>query len=306
MVGHEIIGTVSRIGAGVPTLASSPASREIKVGDRVGVGAQSMSCLKPECEACADGEESYCPRIVGTYNGRYADKSKSYGGFAEYWRGPAHFVVKIPDALPSAEAAPLLCAGVTVFAPLRKHGTGPGKTVGIVGVGGLGHLGIMFAKALGADRVVAISRSSSKKADAVQGLGADGFIATGEEKGWAKKYSRSLDIILCTVSGGDMPFSQYLRLLKRDGTFIQVGAPEDPLPQLAAFSLIQKGVKVTGSNIGSPEDIRKMLQLAAEKRVLPWIEKRPMSDVNAALKDMHDGKARYRYVLQNGDPQAKL
>jgi alcohol dehydrogenase (NADP+) len=103
-----------------------------------------------------------------------------------------------------------------------------------------------------------------------------------------------------------MPLGQYLRLLKRDGVFVQVGAPEDALPPLMAWSLIQKSVKVTGSNIGSPEDIRQMLALAAEKRVLPWIQKRPMEDVNAALKDMHDGKARYRYVLENGEVQAKL
>ncbi|KAJ5201509.1 8-hydroxygeraniol dehydrogenase [Penicillium cinerascens] len=306
VVGHEIIGIVERVGSAVPTLPSSPASRSIKLGDRVGIGAQSMSCLKPDCEACADGQESYCARMTGTYNGRYADKSKSYGGFAERWRGPAHFVVKIPDALPSAEAAPLLCGGVTVYAPLKKYGAGPGKTVGIVGIGGLGHMGILFAKALGADRVVAISRSSSKKADALEGLGGDAFIATGEEKGWAKNHSRTLDIILCTVSGPDMPFAQYLRLLKRDGTFVQVGAPEDALPPLMAFSLIQKGVKVTGSSIGSPEDLRQMLKLAEEKRVLPWVQKRAMGEVNEALVDMHEGKARYRYVLQNGEAQAKL
>jgi alcohol dehydrogenase (NADP+) len=167
-------------------------------------------------------------------------------------------------------------------------------------------MGILFAKALGADRVVAISRSSGKKGDAVGGLGADGFIATGEEKGWAKKNSRTLDVILCTVSAHDMPFAEYLRLLKRDGTFVQVGAPEDALPPLMAWSLIQKSVKVTGSNIGSPADIRDMLRVAAEKRVLPWVERRDMRDVNAALGDMHDGKARYRYVLENGPDQAKL
>lgn len=306
VVGHEIIGKVVRVGSGVPTLASSPTSRGIKIGDRVGVGAQSMSCLRPDCEACADGEENYCTRMTGTYNGRYADKSKSYGGFAMHWRGPAHFVFRIPDSLPSAEAAPLLCGGVTVFAPLRKHGAGPGKTVGVVGIGGLGHLGILFARALGADRVVAISRSSSKRADALQGLGADAFIATDEETGWPKKNSRTLDIVLSTVSGPDMPLTQYLRLLKRDGVFVQVGAPEEPLPQLTAWSLIQKSVRVTGSNIGSPDDIRQMLQLAAEKRVLPWIQKRPMQEVNAALVDMHAGKARYRYVLQNGEPHARL
>lgn len=305
VAGHEIIGIVERIGTAVPTLPSSVASRSIKVGDRVGIGAQSMSCLKADCEACADGQESYCTRMTGTYNSRYADKSKSYGGFAEQWRGPAHFVVKIPESLPSAQAAPLLCGGVTVYAPLKKYGAGPGKSVGIVGIGGLGHMGVLFAKALDADRVVAISRSSSKREDAIEGLGADGFIATGEEKGWAKKYSRTLDVIICTVSGPDMPLAGYLRLLKRDGVFVQVGAPEDALPALMAFSLIQKGVKVTGSSIGSPEELRMMLKLAEEKKVLPWIQERKMGDVNQALVDMHEGKARYRYVLRNGE-QAKL
>ncbi|KAJ6151793.1 8-hydroxygeraniol dehydrogenase [Penicillium chermesinum] len=282
VVGHEIVGIVERIGAGVPTLSSSPASASIRVGDRVGIGAQSGACLRAECEACADGEESYCPRITGTYNGRYADKSKSYGGYAERWRGPAHFAFKIPDGLPSAEVAPLLCGGVTVYAPLKKYGVGPGKT------------------ALGADKVVAISRSSSKKKDAVEGLGADLFIATAEDKKWGRTYERTLDVIVCTVSGPNMPFAQYLRLLKRNGTFVQVGAPEDALPALPAYSLIQKGVKVTGSNIGSPEDIRQMLKLAAEKRVLPWVQKRAMSDVNQALEDFEAGKPRYRFVLQNG------
>ncbi|EYE94951.1 NAD(P)-dependent alcohol dehydrogenase [Aspergillus ruber CBS 135680] len=311
VVGHEIIGTVTRIGADVPTLRSSPASRDIRVGDRVGVGAQSGSCLKAECEACADGRENYCSRIMGTYNGRYPDegKSKSYGGFAEYWRGPAHFVFKIPDALPSAEAAPLLCAGVTMFSPLRKYGAGPGKSVGIIGIGGLGHLGILFAKALGCGRVVGISRTSGKRNDTLEGLGADAFVATDEEPKWARAYSRSLDLIICTVSSPEMPLSGYLRLLKTDGVFVQVGAPEQPLPPVMAFSLIQKGVKITGSNIGSTEDIREMLKLAAEKRVLPWIQKRAMKDVNVALKDLHAGEARYRYVLLNEmetGTQAKL
>ncbi|PLB49612.1 GroES-like protein [Aspergillus steynii IBT 23096] len=309
VVGHEIIGTVRRVGSAVATQSSSPASQHIQPGDRVGIGAQSASCLRPDCSACADGLENYCPRITATYNSRYRDgsKSKAHGGYATRWRGPAHFVFRIPAALPSAEAAPLLCGGVTVYAPLRKYGAGPGKSVGVVGVGGLGHMGILFAKALGSERVVAISRSSSKRGDAVEGLGADGFIATGEEKDWARRYSRTLDVIICTVDAADMPLSQYLRLLKVDGTFVQVGAPEKPLPGLPAWSLIQKSVKVTGSSIGSPGEIREMLQLAAEKRVLPWIQKRGMDEVNAALGDMHAGKARYRYVLENReDVQARL
>ncbi|KAH8431143.1 NAD(P)-dependent alcohol dehydrogenase [Aspergillus melleus] len=318
VLGHEIIGTVRRVGSAVssPTPSTSTSSspsqsddQTIQPGDRVGIGAQSASCLRPDCAACADGQENYCTRMTATYNSRYRDdaNSKSYGGYATRWRGPAHFAFKIPAALSSAEAAPLLCGGVTMFAPLRKYGAGPGKSVGIVGIGGLGHMGILFAKAMGCDSVVGISRTSSKKADAVTGLGADGFIATSEEKNWAKRHSRTLDLIICTVDAADMPLSGYLRLLKLDGTFVQVGAPEQPLPALTAWSLMQKSVKVTGSSIGSPEDIREMLRLAAEKRVVPWIQKRAMREVNEALGDMHEGKARYRYVLENGEElQAKL
>ncbi|KAL3465160.1 Afadin and alpha-actinin-binding-domain-containing protein [Aspergillus heterothallicus] len=311
VVGHEIVGTAVRVGSKV---TPTPDGQIIKVGDRVGVGAQCSSCLRPDCEACADGEESYCPKIVGTYNSRFPDGSKAYGGYANRWRGPGHFVFKIPETLRSEEAAPMLCGGVTVFAPLRRFGAGPGKSVGIVGIGGLGHMGLLFARAMGCDSVVAISRSSAKKADALwsgaggqgQGLGADTFIATGEDKNWARKHARSLDLIICTVSGENMPLSGYLRLLKRNGTFVQVGAPEEPLPALRAFSLIQKGVKVTGSNIGSPADIRAMLQLAAEKGVRSWVQTRPMEEVNLALTEMHEGKARYRYVLENGGKVGKL
>ncbi|KAL4917106.1 hypothetical protein BDW62DRAFT_218334 [Aspergillus aurantiobrunneus] len=304
VVGHEIVGTATRIGSALP------ASKKIKVGDRVGIGAQCSSCLRPDCEACADNEESYCPRMVATYNSRFPDGSKAYGGYANRWRGPGHFVFAIPEGLSSAEAAPLLCGGVTVYAPLRRFGAGPGKTVGIVGIGGLGHMGVLFAKAMGSDSVVAISRSSAKKADAVgaapDGLGADAFIATGEDKNWAKQNDRTLDLIICTVSGKDMPLSGYLRLLKRNGVFVQVGAPEEPLPALRAFSLLQKGVKLTGSSIGSPDDIRAMLELAAEKRVKPWVQTRPMEEVNLALADMHEGKPRYRYVLENDKKTGKL
>ncbi|KAE8146729.1 Afadin and alpha-actinin-binding-domain-containing protein [Aspergillus avenaceus] len=299
VVGHEIIGTIERIGSAVTGF---------HLGDRVGIGAQSDACLRADCEACADGQENYCPRITGTYNNRYRDekRSKAYGGFAERWRGPGHFAFKIPDSIPSAQAAPLLCGGVTVFAPLRKYGAGPGKAVGIVGIGGLGHMGILFAKAMECTRVVAISRTSRKRDDAVSGLGADAFIATDEDEKWARRHSRSLDLIICTVDAPDMPLAQYLRMLKVDGTFVQVGAPEKPLPALPAWSLIQKGVKVTGSSIGSTEDIRQMLRLAAEKKVVPWVQERSMRDVNAAVKDMDAGKARYRYVLVNDGVQARL
>ncbi|RAL08636.1 NAD(P)-dependent alcohol dehydrogenase [Aspergillus homomorphus CBS 101889] len=311
VVGHEIVGHITRLGAAVPSLPAPYSA--FQIGDRVGVGAQILACLLPDCDACSTGQENYCPRITGTYNDRFYDATflkktavKTMGGLARTWRGPAQFVFKIPDALSSAHAAPLLCAGATVFTPLRKYGAGEGKRVGVVGIGGLGHLGVLFAKAMGCERVVAISRSSAKRQDVVEGLGADGFIATGEEENWAKKYERTLDLIICTVDGDDMPLSRYLRLLRVGGTFVQVGAPEKPLPQVLAWAFIQKGVSLAGSNIGSREDIRAMLELAAQKNVLPWIEKRPMEEVNAALKDMDAGRARYRYVLENGEPDSKL
>jgi alcohol dehydrogenase (NADP+) len=236
--------------------------------------------------------------MVGTYNGKYPDGSKSYGGYSTYVRAPAHFVVKIPDALSSAEAAPMLCGGVTTWSPLVNNGAGPGKSVGIVGIGGLGHFGLLWAKALGCDKVVAISRSSSKRKDALE-MGADEFIATGEDADWAKKNSRTLDLIVSTVSGADFPMSKYLQLLRTHGQFIQVGAPEEAIPGFNAFALLMKGAKIGGSSIGTPKQIREMLAFAAEKGIHPRIQERPMKDANQALVDMDEGKARYRYVLVN-------
>lgn len=280
----------------------------LQVGDRVGVGAQNDSCRGRlgDCEECAAGLENYCRvKNVGTYNSRHLNGDKSYGGYALYHRAPSHFVVKIPDEITSAEAAPMLCGGVTTYAPLKFHGAGPGKSVGIIGLGGLGHFGVMWAKALGADKVVVISRSSSKKNDALA-MGADGFIATDEEKDWAKKYASTLDLIVSTVSSTSMPLTGYMNLLRLDGTLVQVGAPEDGLPNLGAFGFIQKRLKLTGSLIGSPQDIMEMFKLAVEKRVKPWIQEVPMKDANKAIVDMDAGKARYRYTLVNEDSQGTI
>ncbi|KAI9927277.1 hypothetical protein ASPWEDRAFT_165841 [Aspergillus wentii DTO 134E9] len=292
-VGHEIVGIAVRVG--------SKAEGGIKVGDRVGVGAQSDSCLgrKGDCEECAAGLEQHCStHMVGTYNSTYMNGGKSYGGYALYNRSPSHFVVKIPDAIPSAEAAPMLCGGITTYSPLRQNGCGPGKKVGIVGVGGLGHFGIMFAKALGADKVVAISRKSDKKEDALK-LGADQYIATDDDADWVSNNSRSLDLIISTVSSSKMPIAGYVSLLRTGGTFVQMGAPEDGALSIPAFILIMNRIKFGGSLIGSPDEIREMLQLAADKKVHSWVEERPMKDANKTILDMDAGKARYRYVLVN-------
>ncbi|KAF2270448.1 GroES-like protein [Lojkania enalia] len=292
-VGHEVVGHIVRIGSAV-----SPAFR---LGERVGVGAQALSCLRKDCEECGSGMEPYCPNLfVGTYAGKYPDSRWSDGGYADYIRVSARFVVRIPEALKSWDAAPMMCAGITVFSPLKKNGAGPGKKVGIVGVGGLGHFGVLFAKAMGCEKVIAISRRWDKREDA-KAMGADAYIATSEDERWEDRHSRSLDLIVSTVSSPDMPLAGYLKLLRTNGQFIQVGAPEDKLPGVSAHALIAKGCKIGGSQIGGPKEIEEMLRFAAEKDVKPWVQQRPMKQANQSVVDMENGKARYRYVLVNDD-----
>ncbi|KIL84577.1 nadp-dependent alcohol dehydrogenase [Fusarium avenaceum] len=292
-VGHEIVGKAVRVGSKV---------KGIEVGDRVGVGAQARSCLEADCPQCSNQQENYCKRgNVGTYGSVYPnDEGKSYGGYADYNRTNGHFVFKIPEGLSSAAAAPMLCGGITVFAPLQHYGCGPGKSVGIVGVGGLGHFGVIFAKALGADKVVGVSRKASKKDEVLQ-LGADAYIATDDDEKWSEKEAGTLDIIVSTVSSTKMPLDGYLKLLKVGGTLIQVGAPDEgKLPAMNIFTMLMGGLKFAGSGIGSPSEIRDMLELAAEKNIKPWIETRPMEDANQAVLDLVAGKPRFRYVLVNG------
>lgn len=192
----------------------------------------------------------------------------------------------------------MLCGGITTYAPLKNNDCGPGKRVGIVGVGGLGHFGVLWAKALGADYVVGISRKREKRDDVLK-LGANEYIATEEDEGWHKKYANMLDIIICTVSSPKMPLRQYLGLLRSRGVFIQVGAPEENLPPISAFDLMSKERKIGGSSVGPPNQIKEMLELAANKGIKPWVEKRSMRDANQAVRDMDAGRARYRYTLCN-------
>ncbi|KAI9150236.1 zinc-binding alcohol dehydrogenase [Paramyrothecium foliicola] len=299
-VGHEIIGTVVRAGSKV--------ANGLKVGDRVGVGAQCDSCLGREgpCEDCAAGAENACTKKwVGTYQGKHYTGDIAQGGYALYNRSPSHFVIKIPDSIPSEHAAPMMCAGVTTYSPLKQNGCGPGKRVGVVGIGGLGHFAILWAKALGADQVVAISRRANKADDALE-MGADAYIATEDEADWTTKHKGTLDIIISTVSSSKMPLGGYMSMLRRNGVLVQVGLPEDGVLQIPAGALVKGSVKLQGSLIGSPEELREMLQLAAEKNVQPRVEVRPMKDANQVIVDMEDGKARYRYVLANEEAQTKL
>jgi D-arabinose 1-dehydrogenase-like Zn-dependent alcohol dehydrogenase len=192
----------------------------------------------------------------------------------------------------------MLCGGVTLYSPLRYWNCGPGKSVGIIGIGGLGHFGILFAKAMGADRVVGISRRESKRTEVIQ-MGADEYIATSDSDDWAARYDRSLDLLISTVSSAQMPMGDYLKLLKKDGAFVQVGNPDDGDMSVQAASVISRRIRFTGSTIGSPQQIRDMLALAAEKDLKFWVETRPMAEANEAIIDMAGGKARYRYVLVN-------
>ncbi|KAL2826476.1 hypothetical protein BDW59DRAFT_171856 [Aspergillus cavernicola] len=290
-VGHEIIGHAVRVGENV---------KKIHVGDRVGVGPQARSCLKAECAECSSGREVYCAAQVGTYGCVYPDgKGKSYGGYGDYNRTHQRFVVRIPYGLASEDAAPMLCAGITVFWPLKRYGCGGGgKKIGVVGVGGLGHFAVLFAKAMGAEEVVGISRSASKKQEVLE-LGATRYIASSDE-GWAEENARSLDLVICTVSGSRMPLDDYLKLLKVGGTFVQVGAPDNgDLPRVNAFALIFNNVNLAGSAAGSPHEIEEMLQFAVDHNVKARVQVRPLSEANQVIKDMEAGKARYRYVLEN-------
>lgn len=214
VVGHELVGKAVRVGTDV---------NNIKVGDRVGVGPQARSCERADCYECSSNQSNYCPRAVATYGAVYPDDiGKSYGGYSNYTRVHNSFVFKIPDGIASEDAASMFCAGVTMYVPLKKYGCGPAKKVGIVGLGGLGHYGILFAKALKAQLIVAISRRRFKAQDSLD-LGADKYIATMDDDDWQRQNYGSLDIIMVTASSPDMNMDQYLDMLRPGGVLIQVG-----------------------------------------------------------------------------------
>ncbi|KAL1409368.1 hypothetical protein Q8F55_003350 [Vanrija albida] len=296
--GHEIIGEVRRIGPEVTTL---------KVGDVVGIGAQTDSC--GECEWCAAGEENLCATKALTFGGQYIKgPSKGQmvnGGFANYWRGPEKFAVRLPDALDPASSGPLLCGGVTVFAPLKKYGAGPGKRVGVIGLGGLGHMGVLIARAMGAE-VTALSRGQAKKDDALK-LGASSYVGTGSDLAAdLKDHANTLDIIICTINPAALPIAEYLSLLRPRGTFVMVGVVPTPL-QVPTFPLIFNSLAVAGSLIGSPSQIAELFELiAAHPEAAPWVNKYRFEDINTAMADFNAGKAKYRLVVVNEENGGKL
>ncbi|MCK9878170.1 NAD(P)-dependent alcohol dehydrogenase [Frankia sp. Ag45/Mut15] len=280
--GHEIAGVVTAVGSGVS---------RYRVGDRVGVGCFVDSCRA--CEPCLAGEQQYCQRgMVLTYNGRDQDGETTYGGYSQQIVVDENYVVRIPEGIDFAAAAPLLCAGITVYSPLRRWQAGPGRRVAIVGLGGLGHMGVRIAHALGAE-VTVLSQSLAKEKDGLR-LGADHFHATSDESTFTTLRG-SFDLILNTVSA-PLPLDAYLGLLRLDGALVNVGVPSEP-SSLNLLSLIVGRRTLTGSNIGGIRETQEMLDFCGEHQLGAEVEVIGADEVGAAYDRVVRSDVRFRFVI---------
>jgi uncharacterized zinc-type alcohol dehydrogenase-like protein len=274
--GHEIVGKITAIGASV---------RDRKVGERVGIGWQADSC--GVCEWCRLGEEHLCPQSQPTCIGRN-------GGYADKIRVNSRFAIPVPEALESENVAPLLCGGITVYSPLRNWLARPASRVGVIGIGGLGHMGLQFARAFGCE-VTAFSTSVDKEAEA-RSLGAHHFVNT-RDNGAVKKVANSFDLILSTVSA-DQDFQSFVTALRPKGTLVILGVGPSPI-QVTGFSLIGGQKALAGSPTGSPGDLHEMLDVAARHNIKAMTEVFPMKEANAAIAKVKKNQVRYRAVLKN-------
>jgi uncharacterized zinc-type alcohol dehydrogenase-like protein len=280
--GHEIAGVVAAVGTEVTKFA---------VGDRVGVGCFVDSC--GECEYCLHGEEQFCTKgVISTYNSLDYDGNPTYGGYSQKIVVTERFVVRIPDGLALDVASPLLCAGITTYSPLKHWNAGPGKKVAIVGMGGLGHLAIQFAHAMGAE-VTVLSRSKNKESEAL-GFGADHYFATSDHATFTELAGR-FDLILNTVSA-NLDVDAYLSLLRVDGTLVNVGAPAEP-NQYNVFSLIMSRRSIAGSLVGGIPETQEMLDFAAQHGIAPKIEVIRADQVDEAYGRVLRSDVRYRFVI---------
>jgi len=284
--GHEIVGRVSAVGAQVSGF---------KVGDLVGVGCIVDSCKR--CPECAAGLENYCDGMVGTYNGPTPDAPGwTLGGYSQKIVVHERYVLRIRHpAAQLAAVAPLLCAGITTYSPLRHWKAGPGKKVGVVGIGGLGHMGIKLAHAMGA-HVVAFTTSESKRA-AARALGADEVVVTRDAAAMAA-HALSFDLIVDTVAAPH-DLDAMLALLKRDGTLTLVGAPAVPHHSPNVFNLLAKRRAIAGSMIGGIPETQEMLDFCAERGIVADIELIGVGQINAAYERMLKGDVKYRFVIDN-------
>jgi len=280
--GHEIAGIVTEVGAEVT---------KHKVGDRVGVGCMVNSCK--ECANCQKGEEQYCLKgNIGTYGAVDRDGTITQGGYSTHVVVTEDFVVTIPEGIELDVAAPLLCAGITTYSPLRHWGAGPGKNVAVVGLGGLGHMAVKLAHAMGAE-VTVLSQSLKKQEDGLK-LGADHYYATSDENTFSE-LAGSFDLIINTVSAS-IDISSYLGLLKLDGALVNVGAPAEPLP-VNAFALIGGRRSFAGSMIGGIRETQEMLNFCAEHHLGAEIEVIPAEKINEAYERVLASDVRYRFVI---------
>jgi uncharacterized zinc-type alcohol dehydrogenase-like protein len=281
--GHEIVGRVVKVGSAV---------KKLKEGDIASVGCLVDSCRK--CAACLDGDEQYCENgATFTYNGE--DKilgGVTYGGYSESIVVDGDFVFRIPNGLDPAGAAPLLCAGITTYSPLRHWNVSKGQKVGIVGLGGLGHMGVKFAKALGAN-VVLFTTSPKKTEDGIRLGAAEVVISKNEAE--MQKHAGSFDFILDAVSA-EHDVNAYLNLLKRNGTMVLVGAPEKPLP-VGAFSLLINRHRLAGSGIGGLRETQEMLDFCGEKGITADIEMIKIQQINEAYERLLKSEVKYRFVI---------
>lgn len=280
--GHEIAGIVTVVGADVT---------KFTVGDPVGVGCFVDSC--GECEYCINGEEQFCTKgVVNTYNSLDYEGNPTYGGYSQTIVVKEAFVVRIPDALSLDEASPLLCAGITTYSPLKRWNAGPGKKVAVVGLGGLGHLAVQYAHAMGAE-VTVLSQSLKKKDEAIS-LGADHYFATSASSTFSELANR-FDIILNTVSA-NLDVDAYLSLLRVDGTLVNVGAPSQS-DQYHVFSLIMGRRNLAGSLVGGIQETQEMLDFSAEHGIAPMIEVIRADQVDEAYERVLRSDVRYRFVI---------
>jgi alcohol dehydrogenase (NADP+) len=281
--GHEIVGTAMQVGRDVEL---------IRQGQRVGVGCFVDSCRT--CEQCRKGLEQYCDGpLVFTYNGLEKDgKTPTYGGYSDQLVVDQHYVLRIPEGIALERAAPLLCAGITTYSPLRQWGVGKGDRLGVVGLGGLGHMAVKIGAALGAE-VTIFSRSAGKEKDAAR-LGAARFQVASDKAAMADLAGK-FDAIIDTVSASHQ-YDLYLKLLKTDGTLILVGAPEHPL-SIHAMPLLSKRRRLVGSNIGGIQETQELLEFCAEHNCPADVEVIPIQQVNEAYERMLRGDVRYRFVI---------
>ncbi|HEY4801042.1 MAG TPA: NAD(P)-dependent alcohol dehydrogenase [Paraburkholderia sp.] len=282
--GHEIVGRVAEVGKGVT---------KYKVGQLVGVGCLVDSCRT--CPSCAEGLEQYCENgWVGTYNGNdRVSGDVTYGGYSTQLVVDEAFVLRVPENLDAAAAAPLLCAGITTYSPLRTWGAGPGKKVGIVGLGGLGHMGVKIAHAMGA-HVVLFTTSPSKIEDGKR-LGAD-EVAISKDPEQMAKHANSFDLIVNTVAA-QHDLNPFIELLRRDGTMTLVGAPEHDHPSPQVFNLIMKRRRLAGSLIGGIAETQEMLDFCGKHGITSDIEMIKMQDINTAYERMLKSDVKYRFVI---------